>query len=127
MPFILLLFAAVFIVCGYQGTLGQLGSLLKQDFTGKNNFGTWLFAFFIIGALGYLPGFKKLSDAFLLLVIIVIILVNDRNGTGFFQGITAAENGGASATQQNVTPTSLTSGGIFGTPNGSNNLTIASV
>jgi hypothetical protein len=96
MGFVLIFIAVILIITALRGTTGQLGSLLMQDFTGKNNFGIWLFAFFLIGALGYIPSFKKLSDAFLLLVIVVILISNDKNGQGFFTELTAAMNGAGS-------------------------------
>jgi hypothetical protein len=87
MPFIILLIGIVLVVAGLQGTLPQLGTLLKGEFKGKYNFGTWLFAFFVIGSFGYIPKLKPLSDAFLFLVILVIVLVNDKNDQGFFKNI----------------------------------------
>ena len=130
MPFIFLFVGIVLIITGLRGTIGQLGALLKNDFTGKNNFGIWVFAFLVIGAVGYVPSLKKLSDSFLLLVIIVIFIVNDKNGHGFFTNLSQTINGltpsnsslGASNLQTGVTsnnlssfgfPTSLYSGGIF--------------
>jgi hypothetical protein len=107
MPFILLLIAIVLIVTGIRGTSKQLGSLLVSDLTGPNNFGIFAFAFFLIGALGYIPAFKKLSDAFLLLVIVVILISNDKNGQGFFAGIQSAMNGTSNGSSNQTTLTNL--------------------
>ena len=117
MGFVLILMAVALIVTGIRGTYSQLFTMLGEDFTGKNNFGIWLFAFFVIGALGYIPAFKKLSDAFLLLVIIVIIISNDKNGQGFFTGLQQAFNGqnaGLSATS--LTTTVLSSATLSSSP-----------
>lgn len=92
MPFIALLIAVVLIVAGLRGNTAKLGQLLAADFTGTNSFGKWIFAIFVIGAIGYAPKLKALSDAFLGLVILVILIANDQNGNGFFTNLTSALN-----------------------------------
>lgn len=61
-----------------------LQALLVSDFTSSANgsvpFGIWILAIFSIGALGYIPGFRTLSNGLLVLVIIVLLLSN----SGFF-------------------------------------------
>lgn len=76
MPFVLLGVAIVFLVTGVRGTQDDLIALLKDDFTGKDNFFVFFAAILFIGALGYIEDIKPLSDAFLLLVIVTIIISN---------------------------------------------------
>jgi hypothetical protein len=91
MPIILAIIAIGCLLVGFQGTAGQLGTLLKGDFTGKNNFGLWVLAFIVIGSVGYIPGLKKLSDMFLLIVVIGIVFANDKGTSGgFFSKIQSA-------------------------------------
>lgn len=80
MPFVLVIVGTLFIIVGYRGTQSDLLTLLKSDFTGQHNFFYWLVSILVIGAIGYIPKLKGLSDAFLLLVIIVLFL----NNKGFF-------------------------------------------
>jgi hypothetical protein len=108
MPFIILLVGAVFLITGLRGTWRQLGSLLAQDFTGPNNFGIWLFAFFLVGSVGYIPGWKRFSDAFLLLIVISILIANDQNGSGFFTNLQGVMSG--NAVGQNQLPSGFSSG-----------------
>lgn len=91
MPLVFLAIGALFLVAAVRGTVADTGStpglitLLKGDFTGTNSFLVWLLALWVIGALGYVPGFKPLANAFLLLVLTVLIIVNDnKSGTGGF-------------------------------------------
>ena len=110
MPFIIAFIGILLIVTGYKGTLSQLTTLLQGDLTGKTSFAVWLFAFFVIGLFGYIPQFKKLSDAFLLLVIIVIVIANDKNGGGFFANLqTAINNAGTTGVSSASTATAPSS------------------
>lgn len=87
MPFIVLLFGIVLVISGVRGNSTKLFDLISEEFKGQNNFGIWLFALFVIGALGYIKVLKPLSDAFLFLVVLVIVLANNKNGTGFFANL----------------------------------------
>lgn len=87
MPFIFLLFGLVLIISGYNGTSGKLFDLLKDDIAGTNGFGKWMFALFIIGAIGYVKPLKQFSDTFLFLVILVIVIANNNTGGGFFKNL----------------------------------------
>lgn len=85
MPFVFLVTGIVFLISGVRGTSDDLLSLLKGDVTGKNNFIYWILSIAIIGAIGYIQDLRSLSRAFLALVIIVLVLNEDKeNGTGGF-------------------------------------------
>jgi hypothetical protein len=81
MPFVLIIAGIVLLIAAARDTQCQLFTLLVGDFTGTNNFIYWFLAIMIIGAIGYVPKLKPVSDAFLILVIIQLFLVKDR---GFF-------------------------------------------
>jgi len=102
MPFALILIAAIFIVTGFKGTTGDFLSQLKGD---VGQVVVPFVAILVIGAIGYIPGFKKLSDLFLALVLLVMFLTNGKNGffTKFnseIRNITAAQP--SSSTSGNV-------------------------
>ena len=93
MPFIFIIVGVVFITAGVRGTSSQLLTLLEGDITGKNNFAFWILSILVIGAIGYIEDLRSLSRAFLVLVILGLILNEDKNGAGgFFQNFQAAVN-----------------------------------
>jgi len=77
MPFALILIAAIFIVTGFKGTTGSFLSTFAADMKG---FIVWIVAIGVIGAIGYVPSMKRISDAFLVLILLVMFLSNK----GFF-------------------------------------------
>lgn len=86
MPFAFILVGVVLVISGVKKTSGDLLSLLNGDFRGKGNFIYWMLSILVIGALGYIQSLRPFSRAFLILVIIVLILSNDKAGMpGFFQ------------------------------------------
>lgn len=93
MPLFLAFLGVAFLVSGIRGTHDQLISLVEGDFTGPNNFFYWILAIVIIGSFGYIDALKPLSDAFLVLVIVVLFLHNQ----GFFNQFTAAVKSGTGA------------------------------
>lgn len=80
MPFFLLFFGVIFMVTAVRGTQGDLFKLLKEDFAGTNNFFVWVLAIVIIVLAGNIRQIKPISDAFLGLVILVIIVANYGRG-----------------------------------------------
>lgn len=80
MPFALLFIGILFLVLGIRDTQKEFVTLIHGDFTGAGNFIYFIVALLVIGALGYIPKLKPLSDAFLVLVLVVIFLSNK----GFF-------------------------------------------
>lgn len=85
MPIALLIIGAVFIVAAIRGTHKELFEVIKDDFSGSNNFLTWGLGIFFIGAIGYSKTFKPISNAFLVLLFVVIFLTS---GRGFFNQFT---------------------------------------
>lgn len=67
------------IIVGVNNRLGELGGLIKEDFVpsdGAIGFPIWIVAIFAIGSLGYVRSLKPVSNAFLVLVMIGLILSN---------------------------------------------------
>lgn len=107
MPYALILAGSLLLVSGVRGTQAELFALLKKDFTGPNNFAYWIVAIMAIGAVGYVPKLKPVSDSFLVLVIIVLFLHNK----GFF-----AQFQRQLAESRTATPAPATGGSTNGLP-----------
>ena len=93
MPFAFLIAGIVLIAAGVNGKSSDLLTLLKGDLTGSNNFVYWIVSILVVGAIGYIKDLQSLSRAFLVLVIIVLILNEDKNGKGFFTEFQSAVSG----------------------------------
>lgn len=93
MAFILLIIGITLIASAVNNTADELTFLLKADFTGPANFGYWVLAILVIGAIGYVDKLKPVSDTFLVLIILVLFLAKGKPGSatgGFFQKFTQA-------------------------------------
>lgn len=84
MPFAFIFVGLVLLIAGVRDSADDLLTLLKGDLAGQNNFIYWILAILLIGALGYVKDFATLSKAFLGLVIVVLILAEDKQGNGGF-------------------------------------------
>ncbi len=81
MPFVFLALGLMLIITGARNTQDDLFTLVKSDFAGttggiSGSFLPWILAIMAIGALGFIKPIRPVSDAFLLLVIIVLFLSN---------------------------------------------------
>jgi hypothetical protein len=88
MPFVLITIGVVLLVAAVRGTQEDLYYLAAGDFIGKDNFIFWFLSILIIGAIGYIPKMKPISDGFLILVILVLFLKRGQpgvSGGGFFE------------------------------------------
>lgn len=106
MPFVLLIAGEMLLVSGIQGTQDDLFNLVRGDFTGNKSFIYWLAAIAIVGGVGYIPGFRNFSHAFLVLILIVLI-IGEQNQANLFQQITTALSG----TTANVGPVNTSTAG----------------
>jgi hypothetical protein len=77
MPFAIIFLAILLIVTGFKGTTGTLFSMLAGD---VEQMALTILAIAVVGAVGYIPGLKKVSDGFLILILLVYVLSNK----GFF-------------------------------------------
>jgi hypothetical protein len=76
MPFALIAVGLLLAIAGARNTQGQLFSLLKGDFTGNQSFIWWSVSILAVGSVGYVKSLKGLANAFLALVLIVLVLHN---------------------------------------------------
>jgi hypothetical protein len=102
MSFALLIVGVVLLTSAVLNTQSTLWGLLKNDFSGPSNFWYWLILLLILGAIGYIPKAKPISNAFLLLLIVVIFLSKG----GFFTQFTSAIQG------TTTTPTAAQTTGV---------------
>ncbi len=90
MPIVLIFVAVVLIAAGINNKISNLFTLLNGDLvTGSNggpSFGVWLFAIVVVGVLGYIKEIRPITNAFLVLLFVVIGLSNK----GFFANFQAA-------------------------------------
>jgi hypothetical protein len=101
MSFALLIVGAVLLTSAVLNTQSTLWGLLKGDFSGPSNFWYWLILLLILGAVGYIPKAKPISDAFLVLLIVVIFLSKG----GFFAKFSSAVQGTTSTAPNTSTST----------------------
>lgn len=110
MAFALLIVGFVLLASAVKNTQGDLYTLISGDFTGSSNFIYWVISILLIGAIGYIPKLKGLSDAFLGLVILVLFLSRGdptKATGGFFQKFTQQI---ASTQATTAAPASMTAG-----------------
>lgn len=74
MPLALVIIGAIFLTAAVRGKQDDLFALLKDDFTGPNNFFYWGLSIWFVSAIGYYKPLKPLSNALLVLVFIVLVL-----------------------------------------------------
>lgn len=93
MPFALVIIGLLAIVTSARDTQDAFAAELRTDFTGppKDNFIWWLAALGSVGALGYVKPLAPFSKAFLVLIFVVMILAQSKDGRGgFFAQLNAA-------------------------------------
>lgn len=91
MPFALILVGVLLIVAAVRNTTDVLFTLVKQDFTGPNNYTYWLASILLIGAIGYIKPLQPLSRIFLVLIVVVLVLTHG----GLFDKFNAQVFGGS--------------------------------
>lgn len=97
MPYALVIAGLILIVSGVRDTHTQLGSQLRADLTGPNNFSQYALALFAVGAVGYIDRLRAASTAFMALILIALVLSNQ----GFFTKFREAINQGPEAPPTN--------------------------
>lgn len=118
MAFALLIIGITLIVAAVRGTHLELIGLIKGDFTGPANFWYWVAALLLIGAIGYVPRLKALSDGLLIVIILALLLARGNPKApqgGFFQQLTDALGTTNAKTPNSTTNTGpLTAGRLGG-------------
>ena len=92
MPIFILFVGIILVAVGINDKLPNLVALVKEDFRPSGNvpgFHVWILAIAAAGAIGYIKPLKGFANAFLVLIIVVLILSNG----GFFDKFTAAIQG----------------------------------
>ena len=95
MPLAIILIAMIFIVTGFKGTTGDLFTQIRGD---AAQIAIPFIAIILIGAVGYIPGLKKISDGFLALVLVGMFLSNKGFFAKFNQQLHAIATTGSTAT-----------------------------
>jgi hypothetical protein len=90
MPFAFIIAGLLLLVSGARGKSQNLVTLIKNDFSGQNNYVYWMLSIFVLGGLGYIQDFRAISRSFLILVVVVLIINEDQNGNSFFTQFQAA-------------------------------------
>lgn len=89
MPFVLILAGAMIAISALQDTHKELWEKFSGDFTGEGNFIYWFASIGAIGAIGYAGkeggATRTFSNYFMALIIVVMILANNRSGKNFFK------------------------------------------
>lgn len=81
MPIFLVLAGIGLIAAVLRGQEEQLFAVLKDDFTGNNNFAAWLLAIIFLGVIGNTwKEIEPLATAFLVLIVVALLMSNQ----GFF-------------------------------------------
>lgn len=84
MAWAFLLVGFMVVVSAYKGTQKDLFQLLKADFSGSDNFFYWVTAIVVLVAIGTFQKIRPVTDAFLALVIIVIVIRQYQSGRDLF-------------------------------------------
>ena len=87
MPLALIAAGTVLLLAAMRGTQDDLFALVKKDFTGQGNFFVWILAIVLIGSVGYVKEMRPLSNAFLVLVLIIMLLSANKGGKDFFSSL----------------------------------------
>lgn len=117
MAFVLLIIGLFLLASAIAGTQDAALNLVVGDFKGPGNFFYWIVALLIIGSIGYVKKLKPVSDLFLALIILVLVLKRGNPsgaGGGFFAQFTAALQTTAASNIPNVGATT----GLPGNPVG---------
>lgn len=96
MPLFLLLLGVIFLVAAIRGNQNDLLDLLKDDFSGDNNFLLWVLSLVILVGVGQFKAVRPISDAFLGLIILVIIIANYKRGGDIFSSFIVQLKSGTS-------------------------------
>lgn len=80
MPFFFVFVGVLLIITGVKDTYVALGKEVADDFSGKQNFFTWVMALGSVGALGYVEKLRPFTNAFMVLILIAMVLSNSKRG-----------------------------------------------
>ena len=98
MSYALIIVGVMLLIASIRDMQGTLFTLLRDDFIGMHSYVFWLLSILGIGAVGYVPKMKSLSDGFLILVFLMLFISNK----GFFNQFMAQISGVESTQQQTI-------------------------
>jgi hypothetical protein len=81
MPFGIIVVAIVLMIAAIRGSHNELITLVKGDFSGPNSFLPWIAALFLLYLISMYEPLAPVSNAFMTLVVVVLLLTS---GRGFF-------------------------------------------
>ena len=84
-----LIIGLIVLVAAIRGKQTDLWNLVRSDFTGSNNFFYWVLAVILLVALGTFKPIRPITDAFLGLIILVILIGNKDLVGSFTQQVKA--------------------------------------
>lgn len=85
MAWALLIFGFIGIIAAWKNRTDELYSILKENFTGPNNFILWTVAIVFLAVIGMNKTIRPVSDAFMGLIILVVILAAYRKNKDVFK------------------------------------------
>ena len=89
MAWAFLIIGLIVLVAAIRGKQTDLWNLIRSDFTGSNNFFYWVLAVILLVALGTFKPIRPITDAFLGLIILVILIGNKDLVGSFTQQVKA--------------------------------------
>lgn len=89
MPLVLLIVGGVLLLASVRGDPQAIGALVQRDFTGERGFASFAAAFLVVGAVGFVPGMRPLSQVFLALMVVSLILAFTKRGGKLFERLGA--------------------------------------
>lgn len=101
MPFALLFIGIVLVIVAVRNQQSPFLALLGGDFSGPGNFFYWVIALAAVGAVGYIPKAKPVSDGLLVLILLALVLVAGKGGV--FTNLTAALQSTNKPSAQSIT------------------------
>lgn len=87
MPFVLLFIGIILLTVAIRNQQTPFVHLVGGDFVGAGNFMYWVVALIVLGAIGYIPKAKPISNTLIVLILLVLILKTGNPATGVSQGI----------------------------------------
>jgi hypothetical protein len=87
MPFALLFIGILLLVVSIRNQQTPFVHLVAGDFTGPGNFIYWVVALVLLGAIGYIPKAKPVSNLLIVLILVVLVLKRGNPQTGVTGGI----------------------------------------
>jgi hypothetical protein len=93
MAFVLLFIGMVLLIVGVRGEQDAFNRLMLDLFTGPNNLTFWALAILMVGALGYIKPLRGFAIAFMTLILLSLLVGNQKFFERLFEQIKAGTSG----------------------------------